>query len=98
MCRTKIFLTTLAAVANETEIQPADIISRNRCAEVVDARCILAHFLFKQGLNSSEIASLINVTPRNVRRLRRIYEVRREMRGNLIKQNAEAIRTKLGLR
>lgn len=98
MCRTKIFLSTLAAVANETEIKSSEIISTCRRAEVVDARCILAYFLLEQGLNSSEVALLVHVTPRRVRRLRRLYDVRREIRGNLIKANAEAIRTQLGIK
>lgn len=95
MCRTKIFLTTLAAVAKETEIESTDIIGGCRRAEVVDARCILVHFLTDKGLNASEIADLIHVSSHSVRRLNKLYDERIKLRGNLIKQNSDAIRTQL---
>lgn len=95
MCRTKIFLATLATVARETEIQSSEIIGGSRRAEVVDARCILVHFLADKGLNASEIADLIHVSPHSVRRLNKLYDERIKLRGNLIKQNSDAIRTQL---
>ena len=95
MCRTKIFLITLAAVTKETEICSAEITSGCRRAEVVDARCILVHFLFEKGLNASEISKLINVSPHSVRRLHKLFDLRVKLHGNLIRQNADAIRTKL---
>lgn len=95
MCRTKIFLTTLAAVAKETEVSSSEIVGACRRAEVVDARCILVHFLLDKGLNASEISELIHVAPHSVRRLRKLFEVRIKLRGNLIQKNADAIRTQL---
>lgn len=97
MCRTKIFKSTLEIVARETEVQPNDIVSGSRRAEVVDARCILIYFLFDQGLNSTEIAGHLNMTPQSIRRLRRLYDERLEQKGNLIAQNSNAVRTQLEL-
>lgn len=77
MCRTKIFIETLRAVAEETEISSDGILGKCRRAEVVDARCILVHFLIDSGLNASEISSLIHVSDHSVRRLNRIYTFRK---------------------
>jgi len=96
MCRTKIFIDTLRIVSEHTEIPSDDILGKSRRAEVVDARCILVHFLMDEGLNASEISSLIHISDHSVRRLNRIYEWRKLQRGNLIARNSDAIRTQLG--
>lgn len=98
MCRTQIFHDVLQAVSNETEIPPDDIIGKCRISDVVDARCILARLLYDCGLNVHEIASRMNMTSRNVRRLFKLYDCRILQKGNLIRQNSEVIRKQLGLK
>lgn len=89
---------TIRAVSKHTEIPPDDILGKSRRAEVVDARCILASFLLNSGLNTSEAASLMHCSDRNVRRLSRLFECRKKQHGNLIGRNAEAIRKELGMK
>lgn len=95
MCRTEIFKSTLEIVARETEVLQEDIVNGSRRAEIVDARCILTNFLFEQGLNATEIAEHLNMTPQSIRRLRRLYADRINQKGNLIARNSHIIRTQL---
>lgn len=66
MCITEIFANLLKMVSIETEIPSDRILSSSKCAEVVDARCILIKLLYKKGMYPSSIASELGCTVRSV--------------------------------
>lgn len=82
MCKSDIFRSILAAVADETEIPPERILSKEKCAEVVDARYILIYFLHKRGLYPTTIASMIHYSRRGVEKIVSQFDNRRRQSGN----------------
>lgn len=64
----------MSEIANATEIDPAEIMSRSRKEEVVEARMILVYCCIKRGLRPAQIADLIGQTPHNIYRCLRSTE------------------------
>lgn len=66
MCKSKIFADILKIISEETEIPAEKILSESKEIDVVDARFILIHVLYRKGIYPSEIASFIGKTKRCV--------------------------------
>lgn len=66
MTKNEVLQETLSLVARESEIDADVILSKNRKAEVVDARCILVYLLSDRGFYVSEIATHLNNTERSI--------------------------------
>lgn len=68
MRKSEIFSQVLSAVSAATEIDPAEIVSRSRKEEVVEARMLLVHCCIEKGMRPVQVASLMGQTPHNVYR------------------------------
>jgi len=95
MCKSKIFAELLEIVSNETEVSREKILSDSKEIEVVDARSILIHLLYKEGLYPSEIASFINKTKRSVNQNLSSFSVRLDS-GKMLGIILEKVRKKIG--
>lgn len=98
---TELIGRVIGIVAEETEIECSRILSRDRTAEVVDARHIAVMSLFKAGVYTSKIAKAFGLTRRNVqyiitdfdsriegnRPLRIMYETIRKRLRNTLETN-----------
>lgn len=60
--KTLIYHKVLSAVAEVTEVAPADIVSRSKVAEIVEARSLLIYYLYREGLSPTQIAALSGFT------------------------------------
>lgn len=91
----QIFSAILAAVSEETEVPVAEIVSKSRVAEAVEARHICVKLLWGKGVRVSKIAELMGVTPRSVQWVLSDFDDRiaynRPMRNNY-----ESLAKKLG--
>lgn len=56
--KTIIYHKVLSAVAEVTEVAPADIVSHSKVAEIVEARSLLIYYLYREGLSPIQIATL----------------------------------------
>lgn len=68
MKKSEIFSQVLYEIAKTTEIDPADILSRSRREELVDARLMLVRCCSEMGLRPMQIAGLLGQTPHNIYR------------------------------
>lgn len=75
-CKSEIFSSVLASVAEETEVPEDEIISGTRSSDVVDARYLLVKLLSMKGLSASSMAPLISHTSRSVNRILSGFEDR----------------------
>lgn len=53
-------------IADETEISSERILSRERTAEVVDARHMVVIALVRMGIYTAKISDALHITPRNI--------------------------------
>lgn len=60
--KTLIYNKVLQAVAEVTEISPAEILSHKKLAEIVEARSLLIYYLYREGLSPAQIATLSGFT------------------------------------
>lgn len=60
--KTLIYNKVLQAVAEVTEISPAEILSHKKLAEIVEARSLLIYYLYREGLSPLQIATLSGFT------------------------------------
>lgn len=66
MSKKTIFARILAVVSEEMDVPPSEILSKSHREDVVDARHILIHFLYKYGFYPYQIAEFLSLTPRSV--------------------------------
>lgn len=70
------FETIINAVADAADLRPCQILCRKRFPETIDARWIAVKMLRDEGFYTSKIARLMNMTTRNVNRIKYAVEVR----------------------
>ena len=58
MKKSELFALILSIVSDVTEITAQEILSKSIAEEIVEARMLLIHFCFREGLMPSKIASL----------------------------------------
>lgn len=84
--RTIIFNSILEAVENATEIDRALILSRSKQSDVVEARCLLFHYLRRAGFYPSQIARITNQSRQCVNCLLLSFQARCDYSGNMLKR------------
>lgn len=82
--KSHIYNEVLAAVVAVTEIEGSRILSHEKQADVVEARCLLFHFLQEQGFYPSEIARFTGQSRQCVAMLLNTYDIRRKYRGKML--------------
>lgn len=68
MKKSEVFSQVLSEVAIATEIDPAEIVSRCRREEVVEARMMLVYCCTEKGMRPVQIATLMGQTSHNIYR------------------------------
>lgn len=68
MKKKEIFSSIMSEIANATDIDPAEMVSRSRKEEVVEARMMLVYCCSRRGLRPAQIATLLGHTPHNIYR------------------------------
>ena len=76
MYKMKIFLDTLQAVVEETEIEQEKILSGCKEEEVVDARALLIKLMNLQGLYPAQIGRLTGICQRSIPNYLQGFEAR----------------------
>ena len=95
MCKSEIFVRTLQIISEETEIPAESILSSSKETDVVDARYLLVHSLYQQGLYPSQIARRINKTKRSVNYMLSRFYNRMEY-GKMMRIQNENIKKRTG--
>lgn len=85
MGKTGIYEAILSAVVAETEISELQILSHSKQSDIVEARCLLFHYLQRAGFYPSQIARMTNQSRQCVNCLLLSYEGRIEYSGNAFK-------------
>ena len=96
MHKLEIFLNTISAVTDETEIEKDLILSGSKQEEVVDARSILVRILHEQGLYPIQISHLTGICLRSVTNFLQGFSVRCNSR-KIMRINYERARHTLGI-
>ena len=95
MCKSEVFQDILAAVAAETEIPEERILSKAKNAEIVDARYLLVHFLWRQGFHAPVISTLMTYSRRPVEKMISQFDLRRRQSGKMFEMLTVRIASKL---
>lgn len=96
MYKMQIYLDTLSAVAEETELEIVKIISGCKEEEAIDARAILIRLLFEQGLYPIQISKFSGICQRSVNRFLLDFSDRISTR-IMMRLYYDNLRKKLGL-
>lgn len=96
MYKMQIYLDTLSAVAEETEVENEKILSGCKAEEVIDARAILIRLLSEQGLYPIQISRFSGICLRSVNRYLLDFSDRINSR-KMMRINYECLRKKLGI-
>lgn len=86
MSKTEIYENILSAVTNETEVTKAQILSHSKQSDVVEARCLLFHYLHRAGFYPSQIARITNQSRQCVNCLLLSFQARCDYSGNMLKR------------
>lgn len=96
MYKMKIFLDTLQAVVDETEVEKEKILSGCKEEEVVDARALLINLMSLQGLYPIQISRLTGICRRSIPNYLVGFRARIEAR-RILGISYENIRKTLGI-
>lgn len=96
MYKMQVYLDTLSAVAEETEVEMGKIISGCKEEEVIDARAILIRLLFEQGLYPIQISRFTGICQRSVNRFLLDFQDR-IMTRRMMRLFYDNVRKKIGL-
>ena len=96
MYKMKIFLDTLQAVVDETEIEQDKILSGCKEEEVVDARALLIKLMSLQGLYPAQIGRLTGIFQRSIPNYLQGFKERVDAR-KILRINYENTRKILGV-
>lgn len=95
MCKSEIFERIVGVVAEETEIPRERILSKSKNAELVDARYLLVHFLWRRGFHAPVISALMNYSRRPVEKMISQFDLRRRQSGRMFEPLLVRIASKL---
>lgn len=93
--KTIIFNRILEAVETATEIDRALILSRSKQSDIVEARCLLFHYLHKAGFYPSQIARTTNQSRQCVNCLLLSFQARCDFSGNMLKRYVKKLDVEL---
>ncbi len=97
MCKSEIWNKVLAAVSQETEVPEEVIAGKCKKMEVVDARYLTVHFLFRMGFHVAEIARQMQRSPQSVRGILRDFDNRRKQSGKFFEMTFKSIENTLAI-
>ena len=83
------------AVAEAAELRPAQILSRRRFPEIIDARWVAVKLMREEGFYTSRIADLMQMTTRNVNHILFLVEMRLSLNDKALGNILEGARKKL---
>lgn len=83
MRKTELFAEILENVANEMELTKEQILSRDRTAEIVDARHIVIFLLAREGYYNSQIAKLMKTSRQYIGQVIRGFSNRCKQSGKI---------------
>lgn len=95
MSKTEIYENILSAVTNETEVTKAQMLSHSKQSDVVEARCLLFHYLHKAGFYPSQIARITNQSRQCVNCLLLSFQARCDYSGNMLKRYVKKLDVEL---
>lgn len=95
MCKSEIFERIVGVVAEETEIPRERILSKSKNAELVDARYLLVHFLWRRGFHAPVISALMNYSRRPVEKMISQFDLRRRQSSRMFETLLVRIASKL---
>ena len=96
MYKMQVYLDTLSAVAEETEVEMEKILSGCKEEEVIDARSILIRLLSEQGLYPIQISRFTGICVRSVNRFLLDFQDRIVSR-RMMRLFYDNVRKKVGL-
>ena len=96
MYKMQVYLDTLQAVAEETEVEMEKILSGCKEEEVIDARAILIRLLSEQGLYPIQISRFTGICVRSVNRFLLDFQDRIVAR-RMMRLFYDNVKKKLGL-
>ena len=96
MYKMQVYLDTLSAVAEETEVEMEKILSGCKEEEVIDARAILIRLLSEQGLYPIQISRFTGICVRSVNRFLLDFQDRIVSR-RMMRLFYDNVKKKLGL-
>ena len=96
MYKMQVYLDTLQAVAEETEVEMEKILSGCKEEEVIDARAILIRLLSEQGLYPIQISRFTGICVRSVNRFLLDFQDRIVSR-RMMRLFYDNVKKKLGL-
>ena len=96
MYKMQVYLDTLSAVAEETEVEMEKILSGCKEEEVVDARILLIRLLSEQGLYPIQISKFTGICQRSVNRFLLDFPDRIDSR-KIVRLYYDNLRKKLGI-
>ena len=85
MCKSFIYETMLDAIVSETEIPRELILSHDKHPDVVEARCLLFHYLHKAGFYPAQIARMTKQSRQCVNEQLKAFDIRCQYCGNILK-------------
>lgn len=86
MGKTGIYEAILSAVVAETEISELQILSHSKQSDIVEARCLLFHYLQGAGFYPSQIARMTRQSRQCVNCLLLSFQARCDFSGNMLKR------------
>ena len=96
MYKMQIYLDTLSAVAEETEVEMDKILSGCKEEEVIDARALLIRLLSDQGLYPIQIGRFTGICQRSIDRFLLDFPDR-EVSRKMMRINYDNLKKKLGI-
>lgn len=91
MCKSDVYFFILNAVEAETEVARERILSSERTAEVVEARCLFFYFLWKAGFSPTMIAEKSRHTRQSISAHISNYDYRLILGGRMFAISAQRI-------
>jgi hypothetical protein len=95
MSKTEIYENILSAVVSETEVTKAQILSHSKQSDVVEARSLLFHYLYRAGFYPSQIARMTKQSRQCVNCLLLSFQARCDFSGNMLKRYVKKLDVEL---
>ena len=91
MCKTELCERIIALVAAEADLTIADIVSKSRCPEMVDARYIAIYVMLKKNISIRRVAAYMNMSERSVYRVKEQFDDRIDYGDPMLERYYEAV-------
>lgn len=85
MCKSSIYNDIIFAISEETEVSREQILSNSKQPDIVEARSLLFHYLFRAGFYPAQIARITGHTRQCVAQQIASFCTRCQYGGNILK-------------